>query len=139
MKMIFNIIKLHDSLTILTMMRGSVIRLLICLTLMVTLVGYGAASLSTLHIHVLPDGRLVVHSHPLPDDEGRHEHGHTQQEYVAIQAATRALETGGLISDDEALIEFPVCGISEVGGEQPLPATLVSAASGRAPPESPQS
>ena len=136
--MIFNF-NMAEQHKLLTTIGGSVTRRLICLILVATLIGFGGASLSTLHVHVLPDGRLVAHSHPLPDDEGGHEHGHTQQEYVAIQAAARALETGGLTSDDGPLIELLVCGISEVSGEQSLPTTLVSAASERAPPESPRS
>lgn len=115
---------------------GVLIRRLICLTLVASLVGFGGATLSTLHVHIMPDGRIVAHSHPLPDGDGKHEHRHSQQECETIQCSLRALEIGGLIADSEPPAELLVSGSFESVEELQFSGGTVPAASQRAPPRS---
>ena len=47
-----------------------------------------------LHLHILPDGRVVAHSHPLtPDDRGRAKHQHLGNEYAVLNALAKLLLT----------------------------------------------
>ncbi len=43
----------------------------------------------TLHTHILPDGRIVVHSHAMPREEGNQgqtNHSHSNSEFILINA-----------------------------------------------------
>lgn len=112
---------------------------LIAIFLLLSLTGFSAASLFSLHLHVLPGGRVVIHSHPLPDDNDEHSHNHSQQEYVALEAATRILEAGALIPTDGPPINSDLRGIFYIDDELSLFITLHSLVAKRAPPLSPLS
>ena len=109
MKMNFNF-NMNRPGGLLTTISQPIITRILCLTLLTNLVGFGAACVSTLHVHALPDGRLVAHSHPMPYGEGGHKHGHSQQEYAAVQAVSKVLDTGGITSDGEpsVVVPFPI-------------------------------
>ena len=55
--------------------------------------GFNAATLATLHYHFLADGYVVAHSHPLPDGDKRNSHTHSKQEYAELDAACLLLDT----------------------------------------------
>ena len=65
----------------------------VAILVLLAVTGFGAALLATLHYHVLADGLVVAHSHPLPDDNHRKTHKHTRQEYVELDAAAQILDT----------------------------------------------
>jgi len=55
--------------------------------------GFIAASVICLHLHVLPDGRVVVHSHPLHKDEDNgSKHQHTAHQYAILTALGNLLQ-----------------------------------------------
>jgi len=66
---------------------------LTAILVMLSVGGFSAASLVTLHYHVLADGFVTVHSHPLPDDNQRNTHKHSEQQYAELDAVNRMLET----------------------------------------------
>jgi hypothetical protein len=139
MKMTFNFILVfllkyqRVTLTIATTGR------LTAIILMLSLMGFSAASLLSLHIHVLPNGRVVAHSHPHSDDDSEHQHHHTAQEFVVLQVAGRTLETGGIISVGELTIEFQPRGAITCYVDLSAFAAPVPLVTGRAPPLSPMS
>jgi hypothetical protein len=59
----------------------------ISVLLVFSIIGYIFSTVATMHIHELPDGRFIVHSHPYdPDTEdgGKSKHTHTRKEYTII-------------------------------------------------------
>ncbi len=107
---------------------------LIAALLLLSLTGFSAASLFSLHLHVLPSGRVVVHSHPLPDDNDERSHNHSQQEYVALEAATRILEAGAFTPTDGPPINSDLRGIFYIDDELSLLIAPHSLVAKRAPP-----
>lgn len=66
---------------------------------------FGCAAVVGLHLHVLPDGRVVAHSHPTESNEKRSgQHTHSGQEY------TRIGEYGKLLIADLARTAPPEAG-----------------------------
>ncbi len=58
-----------------------------------SIVGFIAVSVVCLHLHVLPDGRVVVHSHPVhKDDENGSKHQHTAHQYAILTALGNLLQ-----------------------------------------------
>ena len=56
-------------------------------------VGFIAASVICLHLHVLPDGRVVVHNHPVhKDEENGSKHQHTADQYAILTALGNLLQ-----------------------------------------------
>ena len=49
-----------------------------------------AATIAFTHIHILPDGKIVVHSHALPahNGPGKSNHSHTQAEMLVYHGFT---------------------------------------------------
>jgi hypothetical protein len=66
-----------------------------------SLSGFIAGSLVTLHYHILASGLMVAHSHPLPDDSRRNTHKHSDHEYAVLSAESLTLEhiTLGPVTD----------------------------------------
>jgi len=51
------------------------------------------ANVHGLHVHVLPEGREVVHSHPVDgDEEGGSRHQHTEHDYAVLSALAKPLQ-----------------------------------------------
>ena len=65
----------------------------IAVVVILSVVGFAAASLVTLHCHILGDGYIIVHSHPLRGDSHRNTHSHSDQQYLELNAASQILET----------------------------------------------
>lgn len=62
------------------------------LFILLSLVGYLVAGTVALHLHVLPDGRIVVHNHTSRDDAGsKRGHSHTDRDYQFISHITSLL------------------------------------------------
>ena len=40
----------------------------------------------SMHLHELPDGRMIVHSHAVPDTDSEGNHSHSDQDYQVIGA-----------------------------------------------------
>ena len=58
----------------------------IALSVLCTISSFQAVRLTTMHLHVLEDGRIVVHSHTLPNSESKDNHKHTDQDYQHFAA-----------------------------------------------------
>ena len=83
---------------------------LTALLVILSIAGFSAASLVTLHYHVLANGLVVVHSHPLPDNNHRNTHKHSRQQYAELNAASQVLQTMVLVPVlDLAVAEYS-CG-----------------------------
>ena len=50
-----------------------------------------AAALLSMHLHVLPDGRMIVHSHAVPESDSEGSHTHTDQDYQFIGAINQTI------------------------------------------------
>jgi len=60
----------------------------------------------SLHIHTLPDGRVIFHSHPIPAGDDKNDnssHSHTNAEFTLFNAAGSALSKI-IITADSVLI-----------------------------------
>ena len=58
-----------------------------------SITGFIAASVICLHLHILPDGRVVVHSHPVhKDEENGSRHQHTADQYAILTALGNLLQ-----------------------------------------------
>ncbi|MCK4605704.1 MAG: hypothetical protein KAU35_00265 [candidate division Zixibacteria bacterium] len=53
------------------------------------MIAFIAGTLTSLHLHVLPDGRVVVHSHAQPESDSGTRHNHTDQEYKFFAALSQ--------------------------------------------------
>ncbi len=74
----------------------------------ITLALFQLAYVSNLHVHVLPDGRVVVHSHPVERDSNSGSgHKHSQNEHAFLNALGKLLQAD--ISDHSPA---PVCLVS---------------------------
>jgi hypothetical protein len=62
--------------------------------LLLSLLGYGYSAVATMHIHVLPDGRIVVHSHPTTNDAGGEgeSHSHSDSELSFLAQVSRLFD-----------------------------------------------
>ena len=89
------------------MSRNSCFHKSIAVLVILAVLGFGAASLVTLHYHILINGLVVVHSHPLRGDSPRKNHDHSKQQYAELNATTHLLETIVLPPDLDGFIDFP--------------------------------
>lgn len=72
-------------------------QVLICLVA-TTLMVAGIVPLFNLHLHVLSDGRLVVHSHPVQkDDPASRGHHHSRYEYSVLASLGKILLGASLL------------------------------------------
>ncbi len=62
----------------------------ICAILALT--AFQVALFSSLHLHVLTDGRVTVHSHAVPDTRSGESHQHSAKELPFLQALNRLLD-----------------------------------------------
>jgi len=107
--------------------------------LTLSLAGLCSASHITLHYHILADGRVVVHSHPLSNGSSRQNHEHSRQQYTQLDAAAQILDTIILGSFDNLTIISCPCGIAHIEiGSLPLSIPVFPFAQ-RAPPSVPHS
>lgn|GEM_PF-6119302 len=114
--------------------KAAIAKGLVAVFLILSLTGFCTASLLSLHLHILPGGRVVAHSHPLPDNGDEHSHDHTQQEYVALGKIAQILEADELSCGGGLLFFADPCGSVRIDPELSLSLTLVSSIEGRAPP-----
>jgi len=99
------------------------------------IIGFKATSLITLHIHILPDGRVVAHSHPLPgnqDDDSKHKH--TPHEYVILNAVVHSYQADDLSSFGIQVAIKRLCTQVEDGQINPIVCLFFSSHTKRAPP-----
>ena len=57
----------------------------LALLLILALAGWCAGTIVSMHLHVMPDGRVIVHSHPHDDDTSnpaKQHHSHDQKNYL---------------------------------------------------------
>ena len=89
---------------------------------------------SNLHLHILPDGRTIVHSHSLPENNSDNNHDHSQQDITFYKAFSRIFEVGNNIdSYFEPFILF-VLGILDNCIIIEYLSVYISFDTGRAPP-----
>ena len=64
----------------------------ITVAVVLAIASFSAASVLSLHLHILPDGRAVVHSHPIKKDrsEGARHH-HSDHDYAIISVLAKVL------------------------------------------------
>ncbi|MEA1981828.1 MAG: hypothetical protein U9N54_12790 [candidate division Zixibacteria bacterium] len=113
-------------------------RKIVTVTLIVTIINICYFSFLNLHLHILPDGRTIVHSHSLPDNnsDNNHDnnHDHSQQEITFYKAFSRIFEVDNNIdSYFEPFILF-VLGILDNCIIIEYPSIYISFNTGRAPP-----
>ena len=104
----------------------------LALLLIVAMLTVGIASVVGLHLHVLPDGRLVVHSHPVSNRSSQHHH--SSHEFALLDAAAHIFQ-GDLPSVAADLLPEPVLlyTLQAAHGAQRAPLDIISLAD-RAPP-----
>ena len=108
--------------------------------LILSIAGFSAASLVSLHLHILPDGRVVVHSHSHSDTgnkTGRH-HNHTQREYTVLSAVNHALSKFTLLTVDVPVLFYTIWYIIPFGIDFYLPFSFIRNVTGRSPPSLPR-
>ncbi|MFH1688278.1 MAG: hypothetical protein ABIE70_12255 [bacterium] len=82
-------------------MNTILIRVLATLVI-IAIAAFNAAFYTGLHLHVLPDGRTVVHSHPVNrNEEGENRHQHSEQEYVVLASLAKLLLTDEPVLDSD--------------------------------------
>ena len=64
-----------------------------------TLGMFMAATLLSMHVHVLPDGRMITHSHAVPESGSEGSHTHTDQDYQFIGAINQTISKVTLTYD----------------------------------------
>ena len=112
-------------------------RLFIVLTAILAILslgGFNAATLITLHCHFLADGHAIVHSHSLPDNNRRTPHNHTQREYAELDAACLLLDTMVVEAVLDSEVAFCSCGKITPDSVFLPPSDLVRQTSARSPP-----
>ena len=93
------------------------------------------ANVTGLHLHVLPDGRVVVHSHPVDrDGEGGSRHRHTEHEYAVLSALGKPLQVHSFETGWSTVCIEPVIYWIELFGENVSTPVVVRSDSNRSPP-----
>ena len=72
--------------------QNSIIHKIISVVIISALGLFMVASLMTLHVHHLSDGRIIVHSHPVNHSDSENSHSHTDEEYLFLGARTTIFE-----------------------------------------------
>lgn len=74
--------------------QNSIIHKILSVVIISALGLFMVASLMTLHVHHLSDGRIIVHSHPVnhSDSDSENSHSHTDEEYLFLGARTTIFE-----------------------------------------------
>lgn len=97
--------------------------------------GLSIAATANLHLHVLPDGRIVVHSHPGSGERNSGRHDHSSSDYLAWGAFAKILQVD-LISPLEftGYVTSPVWWLepAAISGPSSRPSASISP---RAPPD----
>ena len=74
---------------------------LLSVIILLSLIGFIIATLISLHIHILPDGRAIVHSHPSGNEHSENsqnkQHSHTNSDYLFINHYTSLLNNAIII------------------------------------------
>lgn len=103
----------------------------------VTLALFQTAYISNLHVHVLPDGRIVAHSHPVErDSKSGSGHQHLQYEYSYLNALGKLLQADITTFSAAALYLVWTQPKAETHDQCILLPGYTSSASRRGPPES---
>lgn len=93
------------------------------------------ANVLGLHLHVLPDGRVVVHSHPVDGgDEGKSRHQHTEHEYAVLSALRRPLQVHSLEAGCSTVGIEPVSPLIERSVANVISPGVARSDSNRSPP-----
>ncbi len=68
----------------------------VALVIILALTGFIGASIISMHIHILPDGRVIVHSHATESSSSGESnggsHSHTGKEYMLIHSVSRIFD-----------------------------------------------
>lgn len=67
---------------------------IVAVLILLSLTLFQAGNFNTLHVHVLSDGRVVVHSHTLPDSgpsKSSRSHTHSHKDFVYVAAINKLL------------------------------------------------
>ncbi len=121
-----------------TRLNDRLLRLLSILVFL-SLTGFISSNFYSIHMHVLPDGRVVVHSHPVGHDDAeeskdhRH-HSHTKKEYIIYGIYSHALYKATLSLNNALIIFVIVIFISFLSGKVDLSRNIYFDNSNRAPP-----
>ncbi|MBD3401752.1 hypothetical protein GF420_02565 [candidate division GN15 bacterium] len=96
---------------------------------------FQAASVLGLHVHVLPNGRVVVHSHPMDRDaSGRSTHQHTEHDFAVLNAVGKVLQTDFPHFCVSTSPEFEASFQVVTSAEPVVVATVTTSAHKRSPP-----
>ena len=92
-----------------------ILKRIVAVILTLSLVGYSSAWYTTVHYHILADGRVIVHSHPLSKGRTPENHEHSRRQYAELDAAAQILDTIVIGSPEiPAMLTCP-CGIAHIG------------------------
>jgi len=101
----------------------------------IAITGYGAAYLTGLHTHLLPDGRVIVHSHHTPKTEGASgHHQHSAEEYAIFNAIGNLIKSGNITIFDIPAIYQTIPFFLTIFSEDAPPCLTTGAIKSRAPP-----
>jgi mannose/fructose/N-acetylgalactosamine-specific phosphotransferase system component IID len=68
----------------------------VSLSILISLIGFMVSVTVSLHIHVLPDGRIIAHSHTTERTDsggsGGNNHSHTGKEFTLVHSLTNILD-----------------------------------------------
>lgn len=108
---------------------------LIAALVALAIISFKATSLLTFHIHVLPDGRVIAHSHPLPGSNDHEErHKHTSWEYIFLDAVGHSYQADDLAVVNNHITIKQVCTRFEDGQINPVTCIFFYSQIKRAPP-----
>lgn len=89
-----------------------------------------------LHLHVLPDGRVVAHSHPVDrSEESGSQHQHTKQDYAVLSVFGRLLEVHAFAAGWSAICVESVGSCIVLSHENVISTFAALEVDKRAPPE----
>lgn len=97
---------------------------------------FNTAYVSSFHLHVLPNGRVVVHSHPVDgDEENGSRHQHTGHEYVILSALGSLLQVDHVAIDWSPVYIEPVTSLVEFSDENDIACLVARSINKRGPPK----
>jgi hypothetical protein len=88
----------------------------------------------SMHLHELPDGRMIVHSHAVPESDSGGNHTHSDQDYQVIGAIGNSIHRVTVAC--VVVFEVPKCTPQRYAGSESAGyiEREVSVQSGRSPP-----
>nr|MBN2277282.1 hypothetical protein [candidate division Zixibacteria bacterium] len=112
-----------------------IFRKMTAVALLIAITGLCYLPFSNLHLHTLPDGRIIVHSHAYPDHNSNGRHNHSHQEFTLYQTLAHIYEIDAQVCIRSLPFDLIALDLLDNFDETVCPDVYISRDTERAPPQ----